>query len=96
MPWPCRHEFLAIVTHPRIYADRDFELFRDLPVVNPLVVRRHALATGARQYAIGRRSLGSAAGVAVVAARVTIGDAKHPPARRGEVRGRFRIRPPRW
>lgn len=49
IPWPCLHEFYAIVTHPRIYspstplvrelwsADRDFSRFPQLCVANPLV-----------------------------------------------------------
>lgn len=49
IPWPCIHEFLAIVTHPRIYnpptpfgtalwsSDRDFSRFPELSTFNPLL-----------------------------------------------------------
>ena len=41
IPWPCVHEFLAIVTHPRIYsppstlpqAVRQFDAWRESPVL---------------------------------------------------------------
>ena len=36
IPWPCLHEFLAIVTHPRIYAPPT-PRFRGVVTRNPLL-----------------------------------------------------------
>lgn len=60
LPWPCVHEFLAVVTHPRIY-DQPTPTDQALAAVDALTALPHLrlLGEGAAHLTILRELLGS-------------------------------------